>query len=396
MTPTLKHDMAPSPDAEAAARGRFVSGIRSFILNDLAADMKTAYDKRAAPAWKRAHGDVPATSGEAHKALRGDPAFNIYSAMRVQAQRMVWQSVGRGVARDMESLLAAEKRTADRPGGYAIDPDFEVPRNVDAIDVHLMPGSYTAGADGLDAGAMYDRGLAVFSMGLMGDNLDDIGRSMAAWVTRKYPDFAPRRILDLGCTVGHNSLPWKHAYPQAELIGIDAAPGVLRYASARAKMQDVEAEFRQMSADALAFEDDSFDLVFSSMFLHELPGKVRAKVFEEARRVLRPGGLMLHMELPPNDQTGAFEGFYLDWDSYYNSEPYYKGYRDEKPADLCRKAGFAEEDYLQFVVPSVGIYGADAVDEAIAAEDADTVANETTGRLAEGVMWYGFGAWKAA
>ena len=88
------------------------------------------------------------------------------------------------------------------------------------------------------------------------------------------------------------------------------------------------------------------DLVFTSMFLHELPVKTRKAVFEEAHRVLRPGGLMLHMELPPNDRMGAFEGFYLDWDSHYNAEPYYKAYRDENPQAMCTAAGFAEETII--------------------------------------------------
>ena len=34
------------------------------------------------------------------------------------------------------------------------------------------------------------------------------------------------------------------------------------------------------------------------------------------------------MELPPNDALGAYEAFYLDWDCFYNNEPYYKGFRD--------------------------------------------------------------------
>ena len=38
--------------------------------------------------------------------------------------------------------------------------------------------------------------------------------------------------------------------------------------------------------------------------------KTIGRVMAEAPRVLRPGGLMLHMELPPNTQMGAFEGFY--------------------------------------------------------------------------------------
>ncbi len=388
MTLELQHAMKAVPTPDEAARGRFVSGVRSFILNDLAADLNSAYHKRAVGKFRAAQGRDPASSGDAHKAMRGDPAFNIYSAMRVHAQKMVWASVADGVARDAERL---EGFAADQ--AVSLNPNFVPPRNASAIDVHLMPGSYTGG-EGMAAGATYDRGLAVFSMGLMGKNLDDIGLSMAAYVKARYPEFAPATMLDAGCTIGHNSLPWKQAFPGAALVGIDVAAPGLRYAAARANLQGVDAQFAQMASDALDFPDGSFDLVFSSMFLHELPKQVRAKTIAEAYRVLRPGGLMLHMELPPNGQMAPFEAFYLDWDSYYNNEPYYKGYRDEDPQALCEGGGFGADDYFQFVVPSISIYGAGAVNVAATSDAAHSVGAETTGRLAEGVMWFGYGAWK--
>ena len=394
MTPELQHAMKPQSTADELARGRFVSGIRSLILNDLAGDLRRAYDNRAEPAYRRAQGRAPASSREAHQALRGDPAFNIYSAMRVQAQKMVWASVADGVEREGERLAAEAARVGNAPGTLTLDPALAVPRNVSAIDVHLMPGSYTRGGDGLEAGAVYDRGLAVFSMGLMGANLDDIGLSMAKYIALRHPGFAPSRILDIGCTIGHNTLPWKQAYPAAEVIAIDAAPGGLAYGSARARMQGQDVQFRQMCADKLDFPDASFDLVWSSMFLHELSKQTRAAVFSEAYRVLRPGGLMLHMELPPNGEMSAFDGFYLDWDSYYNQEPFYKGYRDESPSELCARAGFAAEDYFQFVVPSIGIYGEQAIADMVASVAAEAVGQATTGRLAEGVMWFGYGAFR--
>ncbi len=394
MTPELQHAMKAQMTPDEAARGRFVSGIRSLILNDLAADLRQAFDSRAEPAFRREQGRAPENSREAHSALRGDPAFNIYSTMRVQAQKMVWASVADGVERESAQLAAVAAQVASAPGSLTVDPTLEVPRNVSAIDVHLMPGSYTRGGTGLEAGAVYDRGLAVFSMGLMGQNLDDIGLSMAKYITLRHPEFAPERILDTGCTIGHNTLPWKQAYPLAEVIAIDAAPGPLAYGSTRARMQGQDVDFRQMCADKLDFPDASFDMVWSSMFLHELSKKTRAQVFAEAYRVLRPGGLMLHMELPPNAEMSAFDGFYLDWDSYYNEEPFYKGFRDESPPGLCAGAGFAGENYFQFVVPSIGIYGEQAIAEMVAGDAAEAVGQATTGRLAEGVMWFGFGAWK--
>jgi ubiquinone/menaquinone biosynthesis C-methylase UbiE len=394
MTPQLQHPMRADSTPDELARGRFVSGIRSLILNDLAGDLRSAYDSRAEPAFRKTQGRAPQSSREAHMALRGDPAFNIYSAMRVQAQKMVWASVSDSVEREGERLAAEAMKAENAPGGLTLDPKLEVPRNVSAIDVHLMPGSYTRGGNGLEAGAIYDRGLAVFSMGLMGANLDDIGLSMAKYISLRYPDFAPQRILDTGCTIGHNTLPWKQAYPAAEVIAIDAAPGPLAYGSARAKMQGQDVQFSQMCADSLSFADASFDLVWSSMFLHELSKKTRAAALAEAYRVLRPGGLMLHMELPPNGEMSAFDGFYLDWDSYYNEEPFYKGYRDESPPEVCASAGFATGDYFQFVVPSIGIYGEQAIADMVANDAAQAVGQATTGRLAEGVMWFGYGAFK--
>ncbi len=394
MVLTLEHGLRPQPRSDEIARQRFVSGIRSFILNDLAADMRAAYDRRIRPKFERSTGRVPKDGVEVHKAMRGDPAFNIYSVMRVHAQKMVWSSVIPVVEREAERLESIARNVEGRPGSVTLDPDLPMPRNVSAIDVHLLPGSYLRGGTSLQAGAIYDQGLAVFSMGLMGRNLDDIGLSMASFIKEKFPDFAPRKILDLGCTVGHNTLPWKQAYPSAEVHAIDVAAPTLLYGSARAKLHDLEVHFQQMSADDLRFEDESFDLVFSSMFLHELSDKVRRKVFEEAYRVLTPGGLMLHMELPPNGQLSPFEAFYLDWDSYYNEEPFYKGYRDKAPSDLCERAGFRRENYFQFVTPSIGLYGADAVAARARGEDDGEIDQETVGRLANGVQWFGYGAWK--
>jgi ubiquinone/menaquinone biosynthesis C-methylase UbiE len=390
----LQHAMRPDIHANDRARQNFVAGLRSFVLNDLADDMRYAYESRVKPEFERAHDRAPASGAEVHRAMRADPMFSLYSAVRVNAQRMVWDSVTPVVERE-KPRLAEVAASVQTNGSLEIDPAFQVPRSVSAIDVHLMPGSYSRedGPDDLTQGAIYDQGLPVFSFGLMGQNLDDIGLSMSHYIHRRFPDFHPRAILDTGCTIGHNTVPWAKTYPDADVHAIDVAAPVLRYGHARAALQGAAVHFHQMNAETLDFPDESFDLVFSSMFLHEISLKTIDKAFAEARRVLRPGGLMLHMELPPNSQMSAYDGFYLDWDCYYNDEPFYKAFRDQDPKSLCVKAGFAADKYLQIVVPSLGFYGQDTVNAAIDSSMSE-VESGKTGRLADGVQWFGFGAWK--
>jgi len=388
MTRFVTHDLALGVTPEERAAQDFVSSLRGYVLNDMAANMKRRFETRIAPRLPE-----PPKDGQAvHKAMKPDIYFRFYSALRVNAQEMVWDSVRGAVERDRASLNArAEALGGDRgraEGTLELDPRLDLPRNVTAIDVHLMPGGYHGGSD-LAAGSLYENGLSVFSFGLMGANLDDIGSSIALWLATRHPDFRPARILDLGCTVGHQTLPWARTYPQAEVIGIDVAAPALSYAHARAQSLGVTAHFKQRDARATGFPDASFDLVFSSMFLHELPIKDVRAVFAEAKRLLRPGGLMLHYELPPNKAMSAYDGFYLDWDSFYNAEPWYKTYRDQDPAELCAAAGFAPDGYFQTVVPSIGWYG----EAAVRAASGPEIADDHVGRLADGVRWFAYGAW---
>jgi SAM-dependent methyltransferase len=314
---------------------------------------------------------------------------------------MVYQAIRPAIERAGAALqrkageLAAGARGAAPLGSLTLEPGFEVPRSVSAVDIHLSPGSYVEeyADEDLAVGAVYDNRLAVSTFGVFGPDLDDIGQSLARFVRARHPDFAPQRILDLGCTVGHNTGAWKDVYPEAEVHGIDVAAPCLRYAAARARSQGRAIHFRQMDAEALRFPDRSFDIVFSSMFLHEVPRKGIPKVLREAHRVLRPGGLMLHMELPPADQLTAYDSFYLDWDGHYNNEPFYRAFRAMDLRRIVAAAGFAPGDYLQHVVPSWSALGEAAWREALRAPE-DPVASERTGRLATGIRWFCFGAWK--
>lgn len=394
MPTPLKHDLYIRGTREEAARQDFVASLRGFVLNDVANDMRKQFDDSVAPKLEK-DGKTPASGPEVHKAMRSEPLFRFYSSMRYNTQEMVWRSVLRPLAGEREHLgQRIDNASVDGPGGtLTLDPDLPIPKNVTEIDVHLTPGCYHR--EDNDApwmgGAVYDHGLNVFAFGMMGENHDDIGLSMSQFIRHKFPDFKPQNVLDLGCTIGHNTCAWKLTYPDAQVTGIDVAPACLRYGHARAERQGVAVHFRQANATDLPYEDNSQDVVFSSMFLHELSVKDIRKVFAEAHRVLRPGGLMLHMELPPNDSLTPYDAFYLDWDAYYNNEPFYKKFRDQDIGKLREEAGFAPENHLQFITPQYSTMSDEAYDEAI--QEAAGFSDKT-GRLAEGIQWFGFGAWK--
>jgi len=386
----LQHSLALRKDLDQRARERFTSSMRAWVLTDLAGQMQADYEKASQDTGQ--HHD----SGEAvHQFLKDRDLFKWYSSLRCATQELVWQSVLTAIAADPESVAQISPGAEATTGGsLTLDADMPIPDYTDSMDVHLMPGNYQ-GTDGsgAEAGVVYDNGLEVFSFGVMGKNLDDIGHSMANYTRLKWPEIKPQLILDVGCTIGHNTLPWKQTFPDAEVHGLDIAPSCLKYGHARAEAFGVPIHFRQAGCDALPYEDDSVDIVFSSMFLHELPTHLIRAFFTEAHRILKSGGVLINMELPPNDALGAYDAFYLDWDCFYNNEPFYKEFRDLSYSALCTDAGFSADDFFQATMPRF-TYVSEA--DFIAASGADATFDSDTGRLSDTITWYAFGAQKSA
>ncbi|MBT8422223.1 MAG: methyltransferase domain-containing protein, partial [Gammaproteobacteria bacterium] len=323
-----------------------------------------------------------------------DAYFRFYSSMRYNAQEMVFRSVTPMVDRNLDALIdqsAAIRAAHDQQP--ELRAEFAVPDSVSKIDVHLAPGSYhTEYAPGdVAAGAVYDNSINVFAFNQMGEDISDIGHTMANYVRLKLPELSPQRILDCGCTIGSNTVPWKKVFPQADVHAIDVSAPLLRYAAARAASMDADISFRQMNATELDYPDNSFDIVFSSMFLHELPLKDIRAYLAEARRVLRPGGLLLTMELPSNASMAPYEQFYLDWDCYYNKEPFYKPFRDQDYRELCTTAGFPADSFFEFAAPRYTY-----MDEAdfLAGLNEQNGFDDHTGTLRDGLRWYAFGSRK--
>ncbi len=100
-------------------------------------------------------------------------------------------------------------------------------------------------------------------------------------------------IVDLGTGTGVLALDAHRRWPDASVIGVDPARGMLAVAARRATSAGIVADdgtlrWLEGSASEIPLEDDSVDLVLSSFMLHLVPD--RAVALHETLRVLRPGG----------------------------------------------------------------------------------------------------------
>ena len=92
-------------------------------------------------------------------------------------------------------------------------------------------------------------------------------------------------VLDVACGTGNATLPAARA--GARVTGLDFAPGLLEIARERAADAMVEVDFVEGDAQALPFEDGSFDRVVSTFGHMFAPDHRRAA--DEMKRVQRPG-----------------------------------------------------------------------------------------------------------
>ncbi len=119
----------------------------------------------------------------------------------------------------------------------------------------------------------------------------------SAFVGRLVELGARGRMLDIGTGPGHIPLLVCERIADARVVGIDLARNMLAHAERHRKASRFAArvDFRLADAKGLDFADASFDAVFSNTILHHIQDP--QPFLAEARRVLKPGGVLLIRDL---------------------------------------------------------------------------------------------------
>lgn len=354
-----RHGVYPETSHDEISRFNFLAQMNRHLATKVMPGVGEAFESRIKKTFNQEKNRDFANRHEVRKALVNDSIFQWWSALR-RATMETRQQAGRWVTiRQADTLNKNVLDLTDGDDRLQLDENFKQPRSTDAIDHHCMPGSYHTElvAGDVTGAANYDVGIFATTGGMLGRYNDGGGVAVAQWVKKKFGnDFQPNRILDIGAGLGHNVLPIAQAFPDAEVFAVDAGAPMLRYGLARAKALGIEnVKFIQDDVSDLSrFDDESFDWIQSTMFLHETSYKTMPMIFRETHRLLRPGGIVLHVEQPQyTDDMPLFEQAMRDWDAFYNNEPFWTKMHEIDLDAWMLEAGFAPEHLIHGGVAAV-------------------------------------------
>jgi ubiquinone/menaquinone biosynthesis C-methylase UbiE len=134
---------------------------------------------------------------------------------------------------------------------------------------------------------IYDRLIEPMQAGVRKVTLD-VMRPRSEW-----------HVLDVGCGTGTDLALYADA--GCTVVGVDVSAAMLEKAAARL---GESAELHLTEGDTLPFDNDRFDLVASSMVLHEIRADKRTDFVTEMARVSKPGGRMLLVDFRFGEMRG--------------------------------------------------------------------------------------------
>jgi len=330
-------------DRSFVAAQAFVLEAKKYWTTEIYPALKSEY---------RAKAGAPQTANEVAALFTDSPLYQTYAWLERHLQRFKY--AGRyGLApyhRERRKALVAEVRDAAKPDQLDLDADFEQPKYYTAVDIHQHPGGVWR--DDF-AAHVYERG-ARSTTPLAGAAHRDLHQRFTDLIAE---GGAPQRVLDMGCGFGKSTLPFCQSFPDARIEAIElSAPCAAYGAASAAEAGAANVRFRQMNAYETDYGDGEFDLVTSTMLIHELPPPQIAALFDEAWRVMAPGARMVHLDfyaLPD-----AFARFIHYGHGRRNNEPFMQPWAEMDLVGLLTDKGFKNIQIEAFAE----VEGADLID----------------------------------
>lgn len=143
---------------------------------------------------------------------------------------------------------------------------------------------------------------------------------------RAVPPQEEMRVLDIGCGTGSQLSIYHQA--GCQVYGIDLSQPMLNVA--KSKLGD-RAGLTMGDALQIPFPERLFDLVISSLFIHQLDPGQRSMMLEEAVRVLRPDGQILLVDFHVQERrsiSGKFAYAFISLIEFFAGREHFSNSRD--------------------------------------------------------------------
>ena len=315
----------------------FVRGFRQWMFSDL----DPAVNAHAAKLELMGEVRGPEPEVEVLRAtFDRDPFIAARMRLWITNQRQMWK----GLADQFQSnpghyLSELDRADTAGPGRLELDPALDLP-DYCRHEIHIQPGGYV-GDD--FAGALYHHGTNSFYMGQ--NDSDEFHIALAQRVARP-ADGSVQRIVDLGCGIGQLTLSLKEAFPDAEVLGLDAAAPLLRYAHKRGVDLGLDVGFVHRLAEDTRLASGSIDLATAYILFHEVPRVSAEAICAEVFRILRPGGVFDVTDFATGglrQQATPFQKYRAWMDHHYNGERWAQEFVTSDFVQTLRDVGFEAE-----------------------------------------------------
>ena len=113
-------------------------------------------------------------------------------------------------------------------------------------------------------------------------------------------------VIDVGCGTGTLAIEVQRRVGSAgRVVGIDPSAQQIARARAKAARRDIPVEFEIGVIEQLAFPDQTFDVVLSTLMMHHLPLSLKRQGLAEIARVLKPGGRLIIADFKRNQERAG-------------------------------------------------------------------------------------------
>jgi ubiquinone/menaquinone biosynthesis C-methylase UbiE len=327
---------------------------RSFdAYQDFVLKCKLAWTRQLYPALKTQYNaavaarvdagqPAPADHAEVAELLADNPLAQYFGWFERHLQRMKYSGrygLEPHFAGQREQL--AEELKAGAENGLAeLDPAFQQPGYYVAVDIHQQPGGVWSDEVG---GYIYERGARTTTPLLSSD--DDLHHRFTREVLSRAG--GAKRLVDLGCGFGKSSRPFYRQDGELDVVGVElSGPCLTLAARTAAEDQARNVRFRQADAADTRLDGAAFDVVTSTMLLHEMPPPHIGRMLQEAHRLLAPGGLSIHLDFLTDEDP--FRRYIHYGHSRRNNEPFMPPLNEMDIAGAHRQAGFDSVEVVPF------------------------------------------------